>query len=137
MASTAAICNSYKQEILQGIHLAGDTYKVALYTSSATLSKSTTAYTTSNEVTGTNYTAGGVAMSGFTTGLSTDTAWIDWATDPSWANSTITAVTALVYNNTESNKAVAVFTFSSTTSTNGTFTLVLPAAGASATITLA
>lgn len=136
MASTAAICNSYKQEILQGIHLAADTYMVALY-NPGTLDKTTTAYTATGEITGTGYTAGGVAMSGFTVSISGDTAYIDWTTDPSWSSATITASTALIYNATRSNKAVAVLTFTQTSSTNGLWTLVLPAAGASATITLA
>jgi hypothetical protein len=136
MASTAAICNSYKQEILQGIHQSADVYKVALY-NPGTLDKTTTAYTATGEVSGTGYSAGGATMSGFTVSISGDTAYIDWTTDPSWSSSTITASTALIYNSSRSNKAVAVLTFTSTSSTNGTWTLVLPAAGATATITLA
>ena len=136
MASTAAVTDSYKQDILNGVHQPGDTYMVALYTSSATLSKSTTAYTTSNETSGTGYTAGGVALSGFTVSISTDTAYLTWSTNPSWTGSSITAVTALIYNASRSNKSVCVLTFSSTTSTAGTWTLVLPAAGASSTVTI-
>jgi hypothetical protein len=139
MAITAALCNSYKQEILQGIHLAADTYNIALYTSAATLSKSTTAYSATNEVAnGSGYTTGGLAMSGFTTGLSTDTAYIDWTVDPSWASATFNADGALIYNVTRSNKAVAVLSFGGTiTATNGTFLITLPAAGASAIIRIA
>jgi hypothetical protein len=133
--STAAVCNSYKQEVLQGIHLSGDTYKVALYDSSATIDKTTTAYTATHEVSGTGYSAGGATLSGFTVSISGDTAYLTF-TNPSWANSTITASTALIYNSSRSNKAVAVLTFSSTSSTNGTWTLVLPAAGANSTVTL-
>jgi len=135
MASTAAICDSYKQEILQGIHLSSDTYKIALY-NPGTLDKTTTAYTATGEVSGTGYTAGGLTLSGFTTGLSGDTAYIDWTTDPQWTSATITASTALIYNSSRSNKAVCVLTFTQTSSTAGTWTLVLPAAGASATVTL-
>jgi hypothetical protein len=138
MATTAAVTNQFKQDILNGVHQPGDTYKVALYTSAgATLNNSTTAYTATGEITGTGYTAGGVAMAGFTVSISTNTAYIDWSTDPSWASSTITADTALIYNSTRTNKAIAVLTFSSTSSTAGTWTLVLPAPGATATVTLA
>jgi hypothetical protein len=130
-AITQAMCTSYKQEILGGIHLAADTYKIALFTSSATLDASTTAYATTNEVTGTGYTAGGVTLAGFTRSNSGTTAWIDWTTDPSWASATITARGALIYNSTQSNKAVCVLDFGSDqTSTNGTFTIVFPAAAA-------
>jgi hypothetical protein len=134
MAITQAICNSYKQEILSGVHLSSDTYKIALYTSSATLSKSTTAYSATNEVSGTGYSAGGTSLSGFTTGLSTDTAYLTW-TDPSWSTATITARGALIYNSTQSNKAVMVIDFGSdVTSTAGTFTVDLPGTGASSLI---
>lgn len=137
MASTAAITNSFKQEMLQGIHLAADVYKVALY-NPGTLDKTTTAYTATGEVgnSGT-YAAGGFTMVGFTVSISGDTAYIDWTTDPNWTSATITASTALIYNSSRSNKSVAVLTFTSTASTSGTWTLQLPAAGASATITLA
>ena len=134
MASTAAICDSYKVDILNGVHQPGDTYMAALY-NPGTLSKSTTAYTSSGETSGTGYTAGGVALSGYTVALSSDTAYLTFS-NPSWASSSITASTALLYNSSRSNKAIAVLTFSSTTSTAGTFTLALPAAGASSTVTI-
>jgi hypothetical protein len=134
MAITSAICNSYKKEILDGIHAAADTYKIALYTSSATLDASTTAYSSTNEVSGTGYTAGGATLSGFSTGLASSTAYLTFS-DPSWANATITARGCLIYNSSKSNKAVAVFDFGSdVSSTSGTFTVDLPAAGASALI---
>ncbi len=132
MAITSAICTSYITEIFAGTHLSGDTYKIALYTSAAVLDNTVTAYSATNEVSGTGYTAGGVALSGFTTGSSGKTGWIDWTTDPSWASATITARGALIYNSTRSNKAVAVIDFGADkTSTNGTFTVQLPAADAS------
>lgn len=132
MPITAALCNSYKQEILQGVHEAGDAYKIALFTSSATLSKATTAYSTSNEVTGTGYTAGGATLASFAVTLDTDTAILDFA-DATWATSTITARGALIYNSTQSNKAVAVLDFGSDiTSTAATFTVAFPAASAAA-----
>lgn len=133
MAITAAFCNSYKQEILSGTHSSSDTYKIALYTSTATLSKATTAYSATNEVSGTGYTAGGATLSGFSTSLDTDTAILDFTTDPTWASSTITARGALIYNSSKSNKAVAVLDFGSDiTSTAGTFTVTFPAATAAA-----
>lgn len=134
MAITQAVCNSYKKEILDGVHLAADTYMIALYTSAATLSKSTTAYSATNEVSGTGYTAGGMALSGFTSALTSDTANLTWS-DPSWTTATITARGALIYNSTRSNKAVMVIDFGADiTSTAGTFTVDLPATGASALI---
>lgn len=134
MAITTAICNSYKQEILEGVHASADVYKIALYTSTATLGASTTAYTATNEVTGTGYTAGGATLTGFASGLSGSTGYLTF-TDPSWASSTITARGCLIYNSSKSNKAVAAFDFGAdVVSTNGTFTVDLPVAGASALI---
>ena len=137
MAITTAICNSYKQEILGGVHASADTYKIALYTSSATLGASTTAYSATNEVTGAGYDAGGKTLTGFVSGLSTGTAYITFD-DPSWTSSTITARGCLIYNSSKSNKAVACFDFGSDViSVSGTFTIDLPAAGASALIRIA
>ena len=137
MAITTAICNSYKQELLEGVHASTDTYKIALFTSSATLSASTTAYSTSNEVSGTGYDAGGKTLTGYVSGLSGSTAYITFD-DPSWSNSTITARGCLIYNSSKSNKAVAAFDFGSDViSVSGTFTIDLPAAGASALIRIA
>jgi len=141
MAITAAVCNSYKKEALEGVHLAADVYKIALYTSAATLSKSTTVYSGTNEVAnGLGYTTGGLTLVGFTTALDTDTAYIDWTTDPVWAAATITARGALLYNSSRSNKAVAVLEFGGVDiiSTNAAFTIALPApAAATALIRMA
>ena len=135
MAIISALCTSYKKETLQGSHLAADVYKVALYTSTATLDKSTTAYSVTNEVSGTGYVAGGATLAGYTAGSDANSAWLDWTTDPSWASSTITARGALIYNSTQANKAIAVLDFGADkTSTNGAFTLVLPAPAASTAI---
>jgi hypothetical protein len=137
MAITTAICNSYKQELLEGVHASGDTYKIALFTDSATLDKATTAYSSTNEVSGAGYDAGGKSLTGFTSGLSTDTAYITFD-DPSWSSSTITARGCLIYNSSKSNKAVAVFDFgSNVVSVSGTFTIDFPTAGASALIRIA
>ena len=134
MAITAAICNSFKRELLaMSPHTAADDYKIALYTSAATLSKATTAYTATGEVSGTGYTAGGQSLAGFAATLATDTAILDWTTDPVWTGATLTARGALIYNSTRSNAAVAVLDFGADiTSTNAPFTVTLPAATAAA-----
>lgn len=134
MAITTAICNSYKQEILEGVHASGDTYKIALFTSSATLGAATTGYATANEVSGAGYTAGGINLANFASGLSGSTAYITFD-DAVWTNATITARGALIYNASKSNKAVAAFNFGEDiTSTSGTFTVDFPVAGADALI---
>jgi hypothetical protein len=128
-----AITTSFKETILNGTQTnSSDTFKAALYTqAAASLDASTTAYPATGEVSGTGYTAGGATMSGFTVGSSGTTAWIDFTTDPSWPNSTITADCALIYDSSASNAAMMVLTFASTSSTNGTWTLVFPTADAS------
>ena len=126
MAITQAIATSFKAEILQGIHDSADTYKIALYTSAATLGASTTAYSATNEVVGTGYTAGGTTLTGYSVTTSGTTAILDFA-DASWASATITARGALIYNSSKTNKAVYVLDFGSDiTSTNGTFAITLP-----------
>lgn len=124
MASTAAICDLFKEAVLgnQSINLSSDTIKCALYTSSATLGASTTAYTSSGEVSGTGYTAGGATLSGLTVTLSSNTAYVTW-TSPTWTSSTLSGVVAcLIYDSTAS-VAIAVLTFSSASSTDSTFTV--------------
>ena len=134
MATVAALCNSFKQELLAMTpHAAADVYKIALYTdAAATLSKATTAYTATGEVTGPGYAAGGIALTGFNVSLDTDTAILDWTTDPSWAAATLTADTALIYNSSKTNKAVAVLKFTSASSTAAAFTVQLPVPTAAA-----
>lgn len=137
MAITTTMTNSYKQDILSGTQASGDTYKIALYTSTATLDASTTAYSSTNEVIGTGYTAGGATLSGFTTGLSGSTAYLTF-TNPTWSTSTITARGCLIYNSSKSNKSVAAYDFGGdVTSTAGTFTVNFPAAGATGLIRIA
>jgi hypothetical protein len=132
MAITAAFPNQAKLDALQLLCPSGSTYKCALYTSAAALSKATTAYTTTGEASGAGYTAGGATLTGYSAALDTDTAVLDFA-DPTWASSTITARGALIYNVTNANKAVAVVDFGADiTSTNGTFTVTFPAATAAA-----
>lgn len=134
MAISQAMCTSFKQELLQGIHnftaSTGDTFKIALFDSAATLGATTTAYSTSNEVSGTGYTAGGNTLTNITPTTSGTTAIADFA-DTTWSAATITARGALIYNSSESNKAVAVLDFGGDkTSTNGDFQIVFPAATA-------
>ena len=135
MAITQAVCNSFKTQILTATHDftngTGDAFKIALYTSSASLDKTTTAYSATNEVAGAGYTAGGAALTSSTPVLSTDTAVCDFA-DASWNNATITARGALIYNSSKANKAVCVLDFGSDkTSTAGTFTITFPTPDAS------
>ena len=139
MAITSAICNSFKVEILKGEHnftaTSGNTFNLALYTSSATLNKSTTAYTTSNEITNTSgsaYTAKGKALTSVTPVLSTDTAVCDFA-DVSWTSASFTANGCLIFNDSHSTDAsVCAIAFGSDkTVTSGTFTIQFPTADAS------
>ena len=135
MSITSALCTSFKQEILVGTHnftaTSGNTFKLALYTSSASLDASTTAYTTSNEVSGTGYTATGAALTSVTPTTSSTTAFCDFA-DLTFSSSTITANGALIYNDTQSDKAVCTLAFGGDkTSTAGDFTIQFPTADAS------
>lgn len=137
MAITQAMCTSFKEDLLQKEQdLDTDTIKIALYTSSATLDATTTAYTTSNEVSGTGYTAGGVTLTGATIGTSSTTAYVDFD-DPEWTSASFTARGALIYNSTAANQSVAVLDFGGDfTVSSGTFRIVFPAAGATAIIRL-
>lgn len=135
MAISQALCTSFKSELLGGIHdLDTDTIKIALYTSSATLDATTTAYSATNEVSGTGYTAQGETMTTPVISTSGTTAYIDFA-DVTWSSATITARGALIYNSSKANRAIAVLDFGGDkTSTNGDFTIQLPAAGATTAI---
>lgn len=134
MAITAGICNSYKKEILSGIHLSSHTYNIVLVTSASTVGPTTASYTgISGEVAnGNGYNTGGQALTGFATGASGATVWLTFS-NTSWANATITARGALIYNATLSGKnAVIVIDFGSDQiSTNGTFAVNMPTANAS------
>ena len=138
MAITSAICTSFKQELLVGTHnftaTSGNTFKIALYTSSASLGAGTTAYSTSNEITnssGTAYTAGGATLTSVTPTTDSTTAVCDFA-DVSYTSASFTANGALIYNDTQSDKAVAVIAFGGDkTVSSGTFTIQFPAADAS------
>ena len=137
MAITSAICTSFKQELLVGTHnftaTTGNTFKIALFTSSATLGASTTAYSTSNEITnssGTAYTAGGATLTSVTPTTSGTTALCDFD-DVSFTSASFTANGALIYNSSQSDKAVCAIAFGSDkTVTSGTFTIQFPTADA-------
>lgn len=147
MAISQAMATSFKVDLLNGIHAFGttvtrgstnaDTFKIALYTSSATLDATTTAYTVTNEVSGTGYSAGGNTLTVAQTPTSTSTtAWLDFA-DTTWSSATITANGALIYNTTTgggsgTTDAVVVLAFGGDkTSTAGDFTIQFPTADAS------
>jgi len=135
MAITQAMCTSFKKELLEGTHnfknSGGSTFKLALFTSSATLGAATTAYATTNEVTGTNYTAGGANLTRVDPSSSGTTALTDFA-DLTFSTATVTANGALIYNSSASDKAVIVLAFGGDkTSTAGDFTIQFPTADAS------
>jgi len=140
MAITQAMCSSFKQELLQGKHdftnSTGHTFNIALFTSSATLGASTTDYSTTNEVTGTGYSAGGQALTNVTPSLDGTTAITDFA-DSTFSTATITANGAMIYNTTtgggsSTTDSVIILAFGGDkTSTAGDFTIQFPTADAS------
>ena len=144
MANTQSMCTSFMSELMTATHNFGtapiraastaDTFKAALYLASATVNASTTAYSSTGEVTGAGYTAGGVAVTNATPPASTNTSATAgtayWTPSASITYTSVTLPTAfdavLIYNSTQSNKAVSVHTFGSQTVTAGTFTLTMP-----------
>tara|TARA_R110002020_G_scaffold10180_3_gene39319 strand:+ start:508 stop:978 length:471 start_codon:yes stop_codon:yes gene_type:complete len=152
MAISQAMCTSFKQEILQGIHNfslggyggtttttgTGNAFKIALFTSSASLGASTTAYSTSNEASGTGYSAGGAALTNVTPTTTSTTAFTDFA-DVTWSSSSITANGAVIYNSSTTagaaNRAVLVLAFGEDkASSSGDFTIVFPTPDSSSAI---
>ena len=142
MANTQAMCTSFKVEILNGIHALGtsvvrgattpDSFKAALYLTTATVNAASTVYTASGEVSGTNYTAGGVDLTGSPDWIAPTSSGTTSYTTPtaSIVYTTVTLTTAfdcvMIYNSTQGNKAVSVHTFGAQTITAGTFTLTMP-----------
>jgi hypothetical protein len=144
MANTQSMCTSFLGEVLTATHNFGtaptrgtgaaDTFKAALYLASATVNASTTAYSSTGEVTGTNYTPGGVTVTNANPPLSSNTSATAgtgyWTPSASLTYTNVTLTTAfdavLIYNSTQSDKAVSVHTFGSQTVTAGTFTLTMP-----------
>ena len=144
MAITQTATTSFKVELMQAVHNFGptsaDTFKIALYTSSASIGASTIAYTASGEVSGTGYTAGGVPLTISTTPTSGNnasgvpTAFVSFA-PVSWASATFTARGALIYNSTDSNRSVAVLDFGTDkTVNNDTFQIIFPTASADSAV---
>ena len=138
MAITQAMCTSFKKEILEAVHnfklSGGDTFKIALFTSSASLDATTTAYSTSNEVSGAGYSAGGNTLTRIDPATSGTTAFTDFA-NTTWSSATITARGAVIFNSTDSDKAVAGLDFGSDkSSSSGDFTIQFPTADSSSAI---
>ena len=139
MTITQAVPTSFKVELARGLHnfdlSGGDTFNIALYTSSATMSAATTAYSATNEVAGTGYSAGGAALTRIDPASSGTTGYLDFA-DVAWVSSTITARGALIYNVTNGNRAVAVLDFGADKSSGPatTFTVLFPTADATSAI---
>jgi len=142
MAITSAVCNSFKQEILEAEHnftaSSGNTFNLALYTSSATINKSTTAYSSTNEISNTSgsaYSAKGNALTSVTPVLDSDTAVCDFA-NSSWTSASFTANGCLIFNDSHSSDAAvcAIAFGGDKTVTSGTFTIEFPAAAASTAI---
>lgn len=138
MANTQAVCTSFKQELLTGHHAFGttvtrgstaaDTFKAALYVATATMNASTTVYTTVGEVSGTNYTAGGNTFTWVAPATSGTVAYTTPSANIQWTSVTLSTSfdAVLLYNSTQGNRAVAVYTFGATTVTAGNFTLTMP-----------
>ena len=135
MASTTAICTSFKQELFEALHdfnNAAHAFNWALYTSTATHGAGTTAYSVTNEISGTGYTAKGVTNANVNPTTSGTTAFVDWA-DPTWSSASFTAASTLLFNDTHASDAsVAVWDFGGDqTASGGDFVLQLPVADAS------
>ena len=138
MAITSTLTTSFKKELLTGTHnftnSSGNSFKLALYTSSATLGAATTAFTTTGQASGTNYTSGGAALTNVTPTSSGTTAFTDFA-DLTFGTATVTARGCLIYNDTNGDKSVAAVDFGGDkTSTSGDFTIVFPAAASGTAI---
>ena len=138
MAITSTLTTSFKVELLTGTHnftnSSGNSFKLALYTSSATLGATTTAFTTTGQARGTNYTSGGSALTNVTPSATGTTAVTDFA-DLTFSTATITARGCMIYNDTNGDKSVATIDFGGDkTSTAGDFTIVFPAKAASTAI---
>ncbi len=134
MAIFQTLTSSFKLEVLEAVHdFTTDTFKLALYISTADLGAGTTVYGTSGEVVGTGYTAGGVTLTGTTVNLSGSVAYVDFA-DASWNPASFTARGALIYNASKGNKAVAVLDFGADKTSTTTFTVQMPSNNASSAL---
>jgi len=134
MAILQGMCSSFKQESWLGIHdLDTDTLKLALYTAAADLSQATTVYTSTGEVVGAGYTAGGEVITGAQVLLSGTTAYLTF-NNPVWSGASFVCRGGLIYNASKANRAIAVLDFGADKTANGTFTIQLPAATAAAAL---
>lgn len=138
MASTTAICSSFKQQVLEALHdfnTAGHVFRWALYTDTATFGAGTTAYTATNEISGTGYTAKGTTTANAEPTLDSTTAILDWP-DPTWATATFSAYSTMLFNDTHASDAsVAIWNFGGVqTASGGNFVLQLPAPAAATAI---
>jgi hypothetical protein len=134
MALFQTLCSSFKQESWQGIHdLDTDTLKLALYTSLADLGAATTVYTTTEEVVGTGYTAGGVVLTNVQVLLSGTTAYVTFD-NPAWTGASFVTRGGLIYNSSKSNKAIAVLDFGADKTAGPNFTVQLPVATATSAL---
>lgn len=131
MAITQAMCSSFKEELLSGIHdMDTDVLKLALFTSAATLNAATTEFSVTNETSGTGYTSGGATLAGTTITLSGTTAFVDFS-DVTFSAASITARGALIYNSSKGDRAIAVYDFGEDkTSTSADFVVQMPTADA-------
>ena len=145
MAIAQAVCNTFKRDLLKGFHdfaSGGDTFKLALFTSSASLDASTEDYSTTNETSGTGYVAGGETLTGqsVTGSTSATTAYVDWSNDAQWTSASFTANGAMIYNTTTdggstTTDTVCILAFGGDfTATSGTFTVQFPAPGTTTAI---
>lgn len=129
--------NDAKKAFLKGELLAADTYKIALYTGAVPAASGMPAYTATNEVSGTGYSAGGATLAGYSASLQSGVGTLDFTT-PTWASATIAATYAVIYDNTDAvgpKRAIAILDFGGTiTSTNGTFTVTMPGSGSGTSI---
>ena len=120
------LTTSFKQQLLQAVHdFSTDTFKIALYTANADLGASTTVYTSSGEISGTGYTAGGQVMTGISVSVTDTTAFVNF-TNVVWTTGAFTARGALIYNSSKGNKSVAVLDFGADKTTTTSFTVVMP-----------
>lgn len=135
MPITQAMCTSFKRELLEAVHnFTAHTFKIALYTDAATLNAATTAYTTTGEVVGAGYTAGGLVLTATAPSVDGTVALVDFS-DAAWPAATLTARGALIYNSSASNRAVAVLDFGADrVASNNTFTVQFPTAAAATAI---
>lgn len=133
MAITPSVCDSYLQEIMEGVHTATDEYKIALFTSDAGFDSSTTEYTTENEIVSAGYTSGGQVLQGFETSIDAGSAVLDFTVNPLWSGISVDIGGAMIYNASKNNAALVVFAFTSfefpvgVNPAGGDFEIVFPA----------